>query len=176
MKFLKNNKILTIREAVPDDAEEILEVLKKIGGETDNLIIDSNGVPLTVEDERKYLENNLKSVTNKTFIGIVDNKIVATSGINGSSRERVKHNVVLGMSILKEYWNLGIGFYIIQNIIAYCQMSKVIRNITLEVRADNAAAIHLYEKVGFIYVGKFKDKMCVNGKYFDNLIYEKQIL
>jgi len=176
MKFLKNNKILNIREATPDDASEILEVLKKIGSESDNLVIDKNGVPLTIEEEKKYLENNLKSLTNKTFIGIVDKKIVATSGITGSSRDRIKHNVVLGMSILKDFWNQGIGSYLMQHIVVYCQMSKVIRNITLEVRADNLAAIHIYEKAGFKYVGKFKDKMCIDGKYFDNLIYEKQII
>jgi len=175
MKFLKNNQVLTIREATPEDSEEILEVIKKIGSESDFLVIDKNGVPLSVEEERKYLENNMKSINNKTFIGIVDKKIIATSGINGSSRDRVKHNVVLGISILKDYWNLGVGSYLMQHIIAYCQMSKVIKKIELEVRADNLSAIHLYEKVGFKYVGKFTDKMFVNGKYYDNLIYEKKL-
>jgi len=172
MKFLKDNRILSIREAKPEDAEAILTTLKKIGGESDYLVIDANGVPLTLEQEKEYLEKNLKSVNNKTFIGIVDNQIIATCGLTASNRERVKHNVVIGISILKDFWHLGVGTHLMEYVINYCHMTKEIRNIELEVRADNVHAIHLYEKLGFKYVGKFTDKMKIGDKYYDNLIYE----
>lgn len=172
MKFLKNNKALTIREAQPEDAEEILKVLKIIGGESDFLVIDGNGVPMTVEQEKEYLERNLKSFNNKTFIGIVDGKIIATCGLTANNRERVKHNVVIGISILKDFWNLGVGTHLMEYMVNYCHVTKEIRNIELEVRADNVHAIRLYEKLGFKYVGKFTDKMKIGDKYYDNLIYE----
>ncbi|HPJ24279.1 MAG TPA: GNAT family N-acetyltransferase [Bacillota bacterium] len=172
MKFLKDNRILDIREAKTEDAEELLELLKKVGGETDFLLMDANGVPLTVEQERTYLENNLKSVTNKTFVAIVENKIIASSGIHGSDRERIAHNVTLGISILKDFWNLGVGTYLMEYIINYCRMTKTIKNIMLEVREDNKYAIGLYEKMGFKYVGKYLGKIKINDVFYNELIYQ----
>ena len=43
---------------------------------------------------------------------------------------------------------------------------------TLEVRADNAAAIHLYEKLGFRTAGRLERYLCVNGEYCAALVME----
>ncbi|XMB72318.1 GNAT family N-acetyltransferase [Mycoplasmatota bacterium WC30] len=172
MKFLKNKKILEISEGNPKDAEEILAVLKQVGSESDNLIIDSNGVQLTVEQEEEYLKKNQKSITNKNFIGKVDGKVVCTAGIQGNARKRVEHNVTLGISILKDYWNIGIGGHMMNHILNYCRTTKLIKNVVLEVREDNVHAIHLYEKLGFKKIGVFTDKVKIDDKYYNEIIME----
>lgn len=172
MKILKNKKILDIREATPQDAEEILDVLKTIGGETDFLLIDREGLPTSLEAERAVLEANLQRLNNKVFIGLVDGKIVATSGITGSERDRIKHNVSLGLSILKDYWNIGIGTHMVEYIVNYCRMTKQIKNITLEVREGNTWAIKLYEDAGFKKVGTYSGRVLIDGDYKNELIYE----
>ncbi len=173
MEFLKNKKILEISEGDPKDALEILAALKQIGSESDNLIIDSNGVPFTVEQEEEYLRKNQKSINSKSFIGKVDGKIVCISGFQGNARSRIEHNVTLGISIMKDYWNIGIGNHMTNHILNYCRTNKMIKNVTLEVREDNKYAIHLYEKVGFKRIGMFTKKVKIDDNYYNEIIMEK---
>ncbi|MBI9010035.1 MAG: GNAT family N-acetyltransferase [Tenericutes bacterium] len=172
MKFLKNKKILEMSEANPSDAEKILEYCKKVGSESTNLVMDGSGIGLSVEEETKYLEKNKASLNNKTFIAKVDGEIVSVFGLNGSSREKIKHNVSLGISVLKDYWNIGIGTHCMQYALNYCRMTLEIENVNLEVRADNDIAIKMYKKLGFKEVGKYTKKFKIEGKYFDSLVME----
>ncbi len=175
MKILKNKKILDICEADSKNAEEILAVLKQIGSETEFLVIDANGISLSLEQEKVYLDKNKKSINNKTFIGKVDRKIVTTCGLQGSASNRVDHNVSIGLSVLKDYWNIGIAQHMMNYLINYCKLTGVIKNLTLQVRSDNEAAIHIYDKLGFNKIGKYSNKVKIDNKFYDMDIMELQL-
>ena len=51
----------TIERARPEDAAALLDYLKIIGGETDNLSFGPEGVPLSVEAEQDYLRQARES-------------------------------------------------------------------------------------------------------------------
>ncbi len=172
MKFLKDNRVLDIEEANPDDAEAIVKYLNTVGKESTFLILDEEGFGMTVEQEKEYLTKIQSSFNNTLFVGKVDEKIVSVGGVNGSPKKRVSHNVGLGISVLKEFWNLGVGNHMMNHIVNYCRLTKGIENIMLEVRADNKYAIQLYEKMGFKKIGTAHRKFKVEGQYFDELIYE----
>ena len=46
---------IEIRQAVPDDAEALIEYLNMIGGESDNLTFGKDEFPITAEQERTFL-------------------------------------------------------------------------------------------------------------------------
>lgn len=48
---------MIIREAVPDDAEEMISFLNITGGESDNLMHGSNGFNVPVEAVKRLLEH-----------------------------------------------------------------------------------------------------------------------
>lgn len=54
--------MLEIRKAIASDAENILEYCKVIGGESDNLTFGTEGVAITVDRKRGYLDNILHSI------------------------------------------------------------------------------------------------------------------
>lgn len=172
MKFLKNKMILEIAEANSSEASEIIEYTKLVGKETDNLLIDASGIHFTVAEEEAYIEKSNASINNKLFIGRIDKKIVSIAGINGSPAPRVQHNVTLGISVLKAYWNIGVATEMVTHVLNYCRMMKEIQNVTLEVRKDNEQAIKLYKKQGFKEVGTFTNKYLIDGKSYDALIME----
>lgn len=172
MKILKNKKILDITETDPSDASEVLEFLKKVGAETNYLIIDGTGISLTLEQEKKYLEKCKNQINNKSFVGKIEGKIVTVCGFEGSDRDRIRHNVSIGLSVLKDYWNIGVAQYMMNHMINFARTTGVIKNITLEVRSDNENAIHIYKKIGFKKVGKFTNKFKIEDKYYDSLIME----
>lgn len=52
---LKNGKWLTVRAAEPGDAAAFMAFSRLVGGETDNLMLDSRGFFGTVEEKAEYL-------------------------------------------------------------------------------------------------------------------------
>ena len=48
---------VTIQKAAPSDAAEILDYLKQVGAETDNLTFGAEGLPFTAEQEAAYIKS-----------------------------------------------------------------------------------------------------------------------
>lgn len=52
---MEKKNAFTITRARPEDAAALLDYLKIVGGETDNLSFGAEGVPLAPEEEQAYL-------------------------------------------------------------------------------------------------------------------------
>ena len=161
------HKDIIIKKAMPADAGEILAYLKKVGGETDNLTFGEEGLPFSIEDERRYLENLTQSTTSVMYVAKKDEKIVGVASFNGMLGVRMKHRGELAVSVLKCEWGKGIGSILIEAIIDFAKNVAQAEIISLEVRSDNKRAIRLYEKYGFEKIGCFKGFFKINGEYID---------
>ena len=64
-------------------------------------------------------------------------------------------------------WGQGIATMLMQRLIDFAKNQAKAELISLEVRSDNAAAIHLYEKFGFQKYGTFPGFLKINGKCID---------
>ena len=62
---------IQIMKAQPEDAAELLEYLKVIGSESDNLTFGSDGLLRTVDEEAEFLASELVSKTSVTLHGIL---------------------------------------------------------------------------------------------------------
>ena len=60
---------------------------------------------------------------------------------------------ITNVAVLPEYRNRGIASMLINKMVEICKSSEI-QYMTLEVRQSNLPAINLYEKFGFISVGK----------------------
>ena len=83
------------------------------------------------------------------FLALVDDRIVGTASIKSQPERRIKHIGELGVSILKEYWGLGLGSILIEELLEWAQASQEIFRIELTVQEQNPRAVALYEKFGF---------------------------
>ena len=142
---------IIIEKATGADAAEILQYLKQIGGETDNLSFGAEGLPFTPESEAAYINQIENSCDSIMLVAKEDGKIVGDAVLNRFPR-RMKHRGELGISVLKAYWNKGIGSQLLLEIINFANENSF-EIIDLQVRSDNLAAIHLYEKFGFRKIG-----------------------
>lgn len=140
-----------IHRATSDDASAILEYLKIVGGETDNLTFGEEGVPFTPKAEADYLAQIENSSDDIMLLAKENGKIVAVAGLNRLPR-RMSHRGDFSVSVLKEYWNKGIGSLLLGEIIKFAK-NNGFQIIDLQVRSDNLGAIHLYEKYGFEKIG-----------------------
>ncbi|QCX33455.1 GNAT family N-acetyltransferase [Caloramator sp. E03] len=173
--ILKNGKTLLIRKAQEDDAREIVKISDKIGGESDNLTFGVDDYYFDEEEERIIIRN-IKKRNNCLFIvGIVDERIVGILTFIASQRKRLMHRGDVSIYILKDYWGLGIGSYMMDYFLNWAKEAKTIKKVSLEVRADNQRAINLYKKFGFEIEGTIKDALCINGTLYDTYFMAKKI-
>lgn len=157
----------TIRKATPDDAEEFLRYLKQIGSESDNLTFGAEGMPFTVEQERKFLGSLENSDSCVIFCAVDGDKIIGDISCDRNPRERLRHRGNIGITVLKDFWHKGIGSELLKTTIEYAKNEMKLEVLTLDVRCDNVNAIHLYEKFGFRITGTLPAMMKINGEYID---------
>lgn len=158
---------IIIEKARPEDAGELLRLLKIIGGETDNLTFGSEGLPATLEEERDYLASLKDSSSCAMYVARKDGKIVGNAHFTGMTRERVKHRGTIGISVLGSEWGQGIGSRLLRTVIDFARNTAHAEIISLEVKSDNTRAIKLYEKFGFEHIGHFKGFLKIDGEYAD---------
>ena len=142
---------IVVEKAKVEDAAKILEYLKQVGGETDNLTFGADGVPFTIEEEADFIRQLEHSSDDIMLVAKDDNRIVGSASLNRLPR-RMQHRGDFSVAVSKAYWNQGIGSKLLLEIIKFARENNF-EMIDLQVRSDNTAAIHLYEKFGFKKIG-----------------------
>lgn len=156
---------IEIREIMPEDAEELIACIKKTGGETDNLSFGKEGLPVTPKQEREYLEQ-MHCAERSVHYGVwKDGELAGNGSLSGLPR-RMSHCAEMSLAVVKAQWNKGIGGMLIERMTEYARGAGI-EIIRLEVRSDNAGAIHLYEKYGFRRVGRMPAYFKLGEEYFD---------
>ena len=163
-----------------DAAPKILAAGK---GEVAERIIEKakeNDVPF-------YQDNKLAETLSKLQIGdtippelydvvaeilvFVDGQLAGTAGISAVGKPcKLAHRAEFGIGILQAYWGQGIGYALTAACIDCARQAGYLQ-LELDVVADNARAIALYKKLGFVEYGRnprgFRKR---NGDY-QELVY-----
>ena len=155
--------MVEIRKAVGSDAESILEYCKTVGAESDNLTFGAEGISITLEKERDYLESILHSTKQLYLVAIHNDEIVGTAVFSSFSKARLSHRAEISISVKKAFWEKHVGTRFMEQIIDFAQNTAGTEIISLEVRSDNKRAIELYKRFGFEKIGMFTGYMKING-------------
>lgn len=138
---------LIIERGTPADAAELIDYLRTIGGETENLSFGTDDFPFTVESEAEYLEKQVDSPDRVLYVARVDGRIVGDASLSRGCR-RMSHRGKFGISVLRSMWGKGIGTALAEKVLTFARENGF-EQVFLDVRSDNTRAIHLYEKLGF---------------------------
>lgn len=157
---------ITYRTAVPSDAAQLLEYLKQVGSETDNLSFGAAGIPFNVEQEAALLERIASSPHSRFFLALDGEKIVGNACVDGSANARLRHRRNLAITVLRDYWGRGVGTGLMERMLAFARESGA-ELVSLEVRSDNERAKALYRKFGFVSFGTFPKYFKIGGQFFD---------
>ena len=163
---------IIIREATVDDAEEMISYLNIVGGESDNLMHGAEGFKVPVEGVKRRIQASHEADNSVILIALAEGEIIARAELSGYPSPRLHHNATLSIAVRKDYWNKKIGTRLMTEIIERARELNL-RNIELEVIADNKAAIALYHKMGFTDIGVYKNWWCVNNNYSDAIVMQK---
>ena len=164
---------MKIRKIKIGDAENLLNLLKKLDSETTFLLYEKGERKRTIEQQRKDIQEQLsKGVL--TFVLEDNKKLVGYVFGNIFTANRKKHCMNLAIAILQEYTGKGYGTKLMSTIEEYA-INNGITRLELEVSKKNKIAISLYQKIGFEVEGVKRNAFLVNGKYEDEILMAKTI-
>ncbi|EGP5330655.1 N-acetyltransferase [Enterococcus faecium] len=140
---------IILREAVPDDAKDILSMMEQVNSETEFLALDEAELLLPPETLSEELSYMYESNNNLLLLAINEGTIVGTASVKADSQFRLSHVGEVGISILQEYWGMGLGTFMLEEIINWVKEMGVLFRLELDVQVRNERAVHLYQKMGF---------------------------
>jgi putative acetyltransferase len=155
---------ITIRRANPDDYELVSRVF-----EDDSTTSGTLQTPFpSKEDWRRRLEHFADG--DYLLLAFVDGEIAGNAGLHpvGKSPRRA-HARVLGIVVHSRFQGQGVGKALMQALMDLADKWLPVTRIELTVFSDNARAIKLYERFGFVAEGTHKAYALRDGKYADTL-------
>lgn len=152
----KNGKKLIIKTPEKEDALELVEAMIKITTESSNFLVGTPEVFYSFKEnldkEEEFIKVNREG--SNYFVCVYDeNKIVGDCELRINSQTKTRHRSQIGIAILKDYQNLGIGSFLFDEMINLAKSTDGIEQIELDVVSTNDLAKHLYVKKGFVKTG-----------------------
>jgi ribosomal protein S18 acetylase RimI-like enzyme len=103
----------------------------------------------------------------------VDGRPVAYVILRPRAPARLGHTADLSLGVAPLARGHGLGRRVLDAALARARAEAIIEIVYLMVRADNAAAIRLYERAGFETLAVLQRDTRVAGRYFDGLLMRR---
>lgn len=170
--ILKDGTELTIREREEDDAAAWIDYVNKIGGESDFMTFGKNGCRNDLEREKQVIRDMRSQPNSVCLVGWIGNQLACSANLRAEQKERLAHNCEIGISVRKKYWHFGAASALLTELIDFARNRSSLKAVHLGVYENNKRAILLYEKFGFVTVGRFRNYFQVGGVYFDQILMD----
>ncbi len=129
----------------------------------------------TEENWRNRLQNNLNGERVLIFAEH-DGKLVGCGNITLYEMERFKHNVNFdGLYVRPEYRGRGIGEKLVKERLERAEKMPKVTQVFTEIFSSQIASIDLHKKLDFVEVGRIKDFVHMNDKYYDSIFMQKRL-
>jgi RimJ/RimL family protein N-acetyltransferase len=166
--LLRDGRAILLREAEVADSGQLISRVHRIAGESRNISLEPGEFPLTLEQERAFIRA-VSAADNQLFLLALDgDEIVGDLLFRGGPYRRTRHRGMMGMSVNRSHWGLGIGTALLQTLIDWARASGVVRKIDLRVMTYNERALRLYRRFGFQVEGRHARTFCIDGEFFDD--------
>ena len=168
---LKNGKEALLRSGEVADARLVLENFNATHAETDYLLTYPDEHSFDTESEARFLQEKADSPDEIEILAVIEGKVAGTAGIEAVGRRyKIRHRAEFGISILKEFWGLGLGRALTKACIK-CAKEAGYTQLELQVVAANQAAVSLYKSLGFVEFGRNPSGFNSRDNGYQELIY-----
>ncbi|HFV7644653.1 TPA: N-acetyltransferase family protein [Staphylococcus aureus] len=106
------------------------------------------------------------------FVAESDEQLVGFAFVNTTPFQRIKHVAKIDLGVKKLYQHRGIGQALLDAIMAWC-LNNQIHRIEANVPLNNQPALELFKSADFQIEGVLKDKLFIDGKYYDDYMMAK---
>ena len=136
------------------DGAAVFENFNQTHAETDFLLSYPDENSYDPDQEAEFLKKKTESPNEIEIVALVDGRVAGTAGIEAvGTKYKLRHRAEFGISILKEYWGLGLGRALAEACIR-CAREAGYTQLELNVVAENQRAVALYQSLGFVEFGR----------------------
>jgi putative acetyltransferase len=162
---------ISVREATPADAAALLAHLKALAAEPGiNIPLAPDEITTTLDQEKSLLASIAEAPNAIMLVAEADGALVGELSLRAiSPRRAVCHVATLGMSVKHDWRRKGVGRALMTEALAWAPTAGITR-VELYVYARNAAAIALYEQLGFVVEGRRRNFIREGDAYLDDLV------
>lgn len=168
---LKNGMECCLRNGTESDGQAVFQNFNLTHGETDYLLSYPDENSFDALQEGQFLKQKTESENEIELIAVVSQTVVGTAGIEAvGTKYKVRHRAEFGISVAKEFWGLGIGQALMEACIECARAAGYIQ-LELSVVAENARALSMYQKAGFVEYGRNPKGFRSRTTGFQELVY-----
>lgn len=166
---LKNQKQVTLRCAKIQDAEKLLKTVKTYIADSAYIPKKVSEITITISQEADWINSFVQKENSLLLVAEYQGELIGNIDLTGHTRMYMQHTAVIGMGMLREWREVGLGTALMQQAIAWAKENPVLELLWLQVYTENVAGIQLYKKMNFTEQGLLKKYFKHNGTYYDNL-------
>lgn len=165
--------MIKIREAEISDAENFLNMLKKLDTETKDMMLEPGERNPKLEQFKSRIKNT-SGEDGLTLLIDDDGKIGGFLSAERGNYKRIRHSAYIVIGMLTEYRGKHLGTKMFEELEKWAVSNNVTR-LELTVVCTNECAVALYKKMGFKIEGLKEKSMIVDGNYVDEYYMGKII-
>lgn len=163
---------LIIRPAIVTDAAGIRDFLEQtIVAETRFVISLPEELLLNPEQQSAWIMDYEQDPDAILMVAELEQMIVGVLDFKTKKRKRLAHTGEFGISVRPGFQNQKIGQKLLDSFLEWARNNSRVEKIILCVFASNERAIHVYEKLGFIFEGRQKKAVKMSDGVYEDLIY-----
>jgi RimJ/RimL family protein N-acetyltransferase len=169
--------VTVLRSPRYEDIEGLLEYLCITAGETEFILrYPEECGKYTYEGEKAIIDRFNASDREAMILCIVDGVIAGVCDIRASTNIKTRHRAAVAIAQRRDFWNLGIGTKMFEELIRIAESLDDVIQMELEVIEGNDRARHLYEKMGFRIAGIHPNAIRLkNGTLLNEYIMIKEL-
>lgn len=173
---MKDNKVLTLRNAERQDAQLLIDYLKKASGETPFLLRYPDEIKLNLEEEEKFIQNGIEDPGSLNLVGFIGDAHVGNGSFRPvSTARRYAHRCDVAIALYQAYTGYGIGRILLKELLKKASEAGY-EQAELTVVSKNTRALRLYQSLGFMQYGKLPHSMKYDdGTYADEILMVKDL-
>ena len=166
---LKDGRDALLRSPCEEDAEQMLQFIIKASGETDFLMkYPEEYADFTVEKEKSFINEAYNDPDRIMIACLVEGRFAGNCMISFRTGLKDRHRASVAISLLRDYWSLGLGTRMFEEMIQIAIERGGVSQIELEFIEGNRRARSLYEKMGFRITGVKPDAIRMKDGTFVN--------
>ncbi|WP_137938896.1 GNAT family N-acetyltransferase [Chitinivorax sp. B] len=156
------NPAIILRRAAIEDAEAVARIFDDLSAVAGTMQLPWPSVEgwqkrmVTQEDDHIEL------------VALIGDQLVGTAGIRGEAKPRRRHVAHVWIAIADAWQGQGVGSCLMAELIHLADRWLNVSRLELTVYTDNAAAIALYRKFGFVIEGEHQRHAYRNGEWVNS--------
>lgn len=123
------------------------------------------------------IEGYLAACAERCKFGAFDGpELLGLVSVAREGARKMRHKgYIRGMYVAPSHRALGLGKQLLEHALAFAASMEGLRQVSLSLTAGNAAALALYESMGFKLFGHEPDALLVDGTYYGDLLMARLV-